>query len=346
MLKMLAILVWGMLGNPSILFANSVLEDDYLYAPQVAPSLVFNIKSQVEVTSSDLILSDIVECRGSRRVCGEIVAVLLMPAPAPGKKLTVTQSQIAEVIRSEWPDVEFQISGAKAVRVERIGRQPEINDIKLALSNAIKGAIPEDLALRIDVDRLSVPAMARHAIAEGHYEFPLLRDALEFDYAFIMQNLTGNKSLQVQFVVDAAKGIVDTFNIQASLAMSRLYLVAASAMQAGHVIEAGDLERLYLVTNNSTNQFIDDEDDLLGKVVKHPIKRGQGITLTQVSSPLLVKRGQLIALTSTRDGVSVQSKGKAMSDGTLGQFIEVRQQGSKRNLRVKVTGEQAGAVSF
>ncbi len=328
----------------SVGLSSSPAEDDYLYAPQVAPSVVFTLKNSIETAKTQVLLADVADCKGSRRICDESQAVIVQASPLAGKKASLSALQLDELIRREWPTLDFQVSGAKTVKIERASRFPDAAEVKSSLLMAVRQTLPEDLGLKVDIERINIAPSVKQGLDTGHYEFPLLRDALEVDYNFAMQNLRGQKSLQVQYITETNE--VDQFNINVTFTMSKLIVVTTDQFSANHVIEAGDLERAYLPFTQNSTSYIEDEEDLIGKNIKVAVRRGQGLTANMVVSPHLVKRGQLISLTSEKEGVVVQSKAKALDNGIFGQIIEARKQGSKANIRVKVTGTQTGEVLF
>ena len=51
-----------------------------------------------------------------------------------------------------------------------------------------------------------------------------------------------------------------------------------------------------------------------------------------------MKRNGLVSIRSVRNGIAIESTGKALADGTLGESIEVRNEGSEETFWARVTG--------
>ena len=62
----------------------------------------------------------------------------------------------------------------------------------------------------------------------------------------------------------------------------------------------------------------------------------------QLSSPVLVKRGDAVTMVARRDGIEVSMAGEAMDAGGKGAVVRIRNAGSGQVVRMRVSG--AGTV--
>ncbi len=92
----------------------------------------------------------------------------------------------------------------------------------------------------------------------------------------------------------------------------------------------------------SYGYFID-KQTLIGKASTRRLNRDLVITPNHVKDPILIKRGEQVALIAKANGFSVRMNGKAMMNGTKGQLIRVKNLSSKRVIEGRVirTGEVA-----
>lgn len=110
----------------------------------------------------------------------------------------------------------------------------------------------------------------------------------------------------------------------------------------GHVIREQDIEPVEYNLAQLNYGYFDDKSKLIGMQTKRRLSQGRVITPNQVKPPLLVKRGEQVALVSKSRLFTVRMNGKAMMDGALGDRIRVKNSSSSRIIEGKVT--QAGVV--
>jgi len=58
----------------------------------------------------------------------------------------------------------------------------------------------------------------------------------------------------------------------------------------------------------------------------------------QLSSPVVVKRGDAVTMVARRDGIEVSVAGEALDAGAAGTVIRVRNAGSGQVMRMRVAG--------
>jgi flagellar basal body P-ring formation protein FlgA len=82
--------------------------------------------------------------------------------------------------------------------------------------------------------------------------------------------------------------------------------------------------------------YFPDGGQLLNQEVKRPLRAGQVITPYDIRKPVVVNRGQSVAILATINGVQVSMQGTALEDGYRGQLIRVRNTTSKRVIEAQV----------
>lgn len=85
-------------------------------------------------------------------------------------------------------------------------------------------------------------------------------------------------------------------------------------------------------------------DDVIGMQAKRPIKAHQPLIAGYLEQPLLIKRGDAVAITAQNSSIMVKISGIALMDGHRGQQISVRNTQSKRVVEARVIA--AGQVSI
>ncbi|MEM7681715.1 MAG: flagellar basal body P-ring formation chaperone FlgA [Planctomycetota bacterium] len=83
---------------------------------------------------------------------------------------------------------------------------------------------------------------------------------------------------------------------------------------------------------------------VVGQVAGRPLREGQIVELGDVRSPAVVKRRDAVLVEARVGGLLVQSVGVAMSDGAVGEMIEVRRTDSRDTFYAEVVGPRRAKV--
>lgn len=80
-------------------------------------------------------------------------------------------------------------------------------------------------------------------------------------------------------------------------------------------------------------------DPVIGMIAKRTIKAERPITPSLLAAPRLVNRGDDVMIIASNSNVSIKMPGEALSHGTLGQQISVRNKQSRRVIKARVTSK-------
>jgi flagella basal body P-ring formation protein FlgA len=83
---------------------------------------------------------------------------------------------------------------------------------------------------------------------------------------------------------------------------------------------------------------------VIGMTAKRPLRQGAAASLRDVSTPQVIKAGDIVAVTYEDDGVALTLQGKAMSAGAVGESLMVQNTASKKIIETVVTGPGSTAV--
>jgi flagella basal body P-ring formation protein FlgA len=82
--------------------------------------------------------------------------------------------------------------------------------------------------------------------------------------------------------------------------------------------------------------------DAVGQMSRRMLRPGDILRSGQLSSPVLVKRGDAVMMVARREGIEVSMTGEALDAGGKGAVVRVRNAGSGQVVRMRVAG--AGTV--
>jgi flagella basal body P-ring formation protein FlgA len=120
--------------------------------------------------------------------------------------------------------------------------------------------------------------------------------------------------------------------VTARVNASRVVIVAARALGRGERIQASDLREDRIDASSIPRDVTRDLNRLVGLELRRAVRNGTPIRTTWVEAPTLVERGQLVRLVLVRSGLRIEGRGRAVSDGALGERIRVVNTDSRREV--------------
>jgi flagella basal body P-ring formation protein FlgA len=99
-----------------------------------------------------------------------------------------------------------------------------------------------------------------------------------------------------------------------------------------------------LLTPMESSDSIQKWDDSLNVVAKRFIPRDQALGWRMVTKPLAIKQGQMFSAAIEQSGIVVQTKIKAMENGSIGDVIRAMITTNKQIVEARITGPEKGEV--
>lgn len=329
------------------------------------------------VTNSPLVrLGDVADLTLADNQQRELLAAItVMPAPAPGTQRFVSRQTIEEllVVHGVEPwDVRF--TGSSQVTIERAseinntpegsqsnavvtrlnrhaailaGQAEEATSIKLEEARA--KLLREELNRLItaylntkcdDVGqwRVGCEVADRHLAVLNAATSPPVCSGGAAPWTgrqrFLVSFQTRNGATQIPVYADVAIA-------------SRPIVVAARPVERGAIITAADVElrNTDLTASGSLRRpAIVAVGDAIGMEVRHAIRAGEPLFLDQLRSPVVVKRGEVITVTSQAGGIRVRTTARARQDAAVGELVQVESLETRERYDVRVTGPREATI--
>lgn len=279
-------------------------------------------RSSVSIKSSLVKLSDLFLGLEAGQDCD------IGPAPAPGRRITIGQLQLAAIAAQFGVDWQSGIIPAQVV-IERLARSvtreellplvrsaleaagaPENSDISLGTYATLE--IPAEIANPPDIEQLSYDS------SSGRFTAQLLFDAPGVEPMRLLLAGTAQEMIDIP--------------------------VLAHNMSAGTVVGISDLQVKRVRKGLSNQRTLLVADDAIGLAVRHQMAAGTPVSLDELSRPVLVSRGMSVILRLDDTGLILMAKGEAIDDGALGDRIHVLNPASRAVLIGRVTGSAAVQV--
>jgi flagella basal body P-ring formation protein FlgA len=124
-------------------------------------------------------------------------------------------------------------------------------------------------------------------------------------------------------------------------------VVAIRPIGRGEVVKAADIELRSIDANSKSvgqRAVADSVGMLIGMEARQSIQAGDIVFADQAQAPIVVKRGDVITVTSQSGGIRVRTIGRAMHDAARGDLVQVEALGSREKYDARVTGPREAAV--
>jgi len=119
-------------------------------------------------------------------------------------------------------------------------------------------------------------------------------------------------------------------------------LAYARSLATGDIVQPEDL--IWVKVAAGPSDAPRDADALIGMTAKRPLRQGSTASLRDVSTPQVIKAGDIVAVTYEDAGVALTLQGKAMAAGAVGESLMVQNTASKKIIETVVTGPGSTAV--
>jgi flagella basal body P-ring formation protein FlgA len=126
----------------------------------------------------------------------------------------------------------------------------------------------------------------------------------------------------------------------------QMVVVLSRPIQRGEIITRQHLAIEKREVSNLREDFVTQMEQVENKQAARQLDTGTILSLRNVVEPKLIKRGDRVVITTTKQDFSIRMNGIAMMDGTKGQLITVKNQNSGRIINATVIEPGLVAVNY
>lgn|SRR3990167_4338596 len=123
-------------------------------------------------------------------------------------------------------------------------------------------------------------------------------------------------------------------------------VVAAAGIPAGTHLGSKDLALQEQDVSLQHRGYFQAREELIGFMTKRTISAGQIITPLQVDPARLVSKGENVAITAESSGIVIRTSGVALTDGAMGDLIQVRNAKSNKVVEGRIVAPGQIKVSL
>jgi flagella basal body P-ring formation protein FlgA len=323
-------------------FLYTLLSFILVLAPQLfadePPKLALRFREQPTSEGNLVRLGDIAEINGDQELVKQFAGIPLIPSPPPGVDYRWRKDDVLQHLRLRGIDVDqLRWLGSTETILKAPAEMVDIPATNSKMAPAFADARTTKQAKQNLTD-----AINRYISLQTPGTMPL---KVEFDLPMAHVNtLFQRKNIKAlgggnspwlgkqQFTVRIQEKdkIIDVV-VDAEISPPESYVVSVSALRKGQVLQASDLTTEVIPQNiNSTNaetnedpQYILDPQQIIGKQLRRAIGKGLPIRAIDVGDPIVVTRNQIVQIQVISGGITVETMGRAMTDGAIGDLIQV-----------------------
>jgi len=119
--------------------------------------------------------------------------------------------------------------------------------------------------------------------------------------------------------------------------LTAMVAIAAAPVVAGEALTNGQVTIERRDISNIADPITIPED-AVGQMSRRMLRPGDILRSGQLSSPVMVKRGDAVTMIARRDGIEVSTAGEALDAGARGAMVRVRNANSGQVVRMRVAG--------
>ncbi len=298
----------------------------------VCASLVFGAETQtndpLQLRSNIVVEDNQITFDDVFANAGELGDILLQTAPLPGRRVFLHPASLSRLAASNgrsWNN----ISQVRRVLVKRAGRRLQIRELSNVLQDELrKMGDDQQYELRISTGASGI-YVPRNAVAA-----PVI-EQLEINPD------TGAFMASLIPYLDAAP-----VSLRGRAWVKRDIPVLARPVANGEVIAAGDITWISARLDRLGVNPILDETDMIGKAAKRSLGANKVLRHSDLKTPDMVKKGELITIVYELPGLKLTARGKALANASQGDMVRVINLHSNRTIDVTIIGPgQAIAIS-
>lgn len=330
----------------------------------------FKLRNDPRVHRSVVVMSDVIEpVTDPLPAWSRLSRVRVGLMPVEGNTVTVERNRLARMIEAYHQTAnQIEILGPETCVVrfqsqhsERVAAAPKKYNNEIAQASyeqiaRVSSVPPPDVNTKARVDRWVRNAVQRFV--------PSLQ--LGFDYQFSLSNedykqlamMTGVDGCRLlediepspsgsEFQLELAARVIGeplTLTVAGSARPHPKAVVSKRMIGRGILLTHADVELRPVPGSKLHEGVLTRMEDVIGKETRGNIRVGTVLQGDDIGEPVLIHRGDLIDLAVMARGIKVTTTAKAVSNGSLGELIQVETTQPRERLAARVSGRGSAEI--
>jgi flagella basal body P-ring formation protein FlgA len=290
-----------------------------------AQAAELQLRPEMHTQKNMLLLSDVAEIfTGSSQEAAILSAVELMPAPAPGTRISVRMREIQDVLSVRGVNLtNVQFTGSAQVVV--IGGADPAEKFNLRRPSKVLVQQAQRIAVDAIVHHLRAKAGANDdwqvavELEDGQVA-PLVAAGDSIKVAGGAEPWTGTQSFE--FRLPTTDGTA-RLEVAAQVSLPPSVVITTHVLPKGTIVRGCDVQLKRLKPGVAPGEMFQSLEDAIGKEAVRNIPLGQTLDGNFVHPPLLVRTGEVVTVFGRNGGILVRMPARARENGGEGDLVSV-----------------------
>lgn len=290
-----------------------------------AGSVILKFRGEVEVTSNEVLLSDLVV--NTADLSEEQQQYKIMNAPSIGEKHTFTLISLAYKLQNFPSLLKMKINGPDSVTIIHKADRKKLKAIKKKVTKALQQKAPWKL-WKLDV-KFEL-ADERKLMSVGKFDRVELK-------ATGSRKMLGPVPMRATFF-DEDDNELHECSLSPKILREVSAVMMAESRPRGHNLTSSDLQVTQIWVGESNIRYLSDLKECVGKELSQRLEVGEMPQESNLLQATCAKRGDQVYVTCQTGNLTIQVTATALQNGRKGDIIQVENKISRKILRVELTG--------
>lgn len=295
----------------------------------------WTVRQKADVRAESIYLSDVADCLGAESVCAPGYGLAVGSAPRAGSSILLSKAAIAATLAAELGIDPASVQGPENVQIEAVAILPDLEVIRQQLVQNLRNLEAEQ-GYRVEIKSLNLGNSTKLRPGSYSIRFPLFADNGTHPINWAQSRLQGRNSLEVELHYSGGRN-PERLSLQLEATLWQNLWVAVRPLEKGYTLQVEDLRNEWRIFDGKSI-WQGNPEELKGKQLRRAIASGDSIRIGDLEKLLQVRRGQDLQIAIRSGELSINSRAKALSDGSIGEWIEVQLLDAKKKLSAKVVG--------
>jgi len=304
-----------------------------LFLATSSEALTIKFRHQAVVDGDDITLGAVASIAPQDQKARVLAGMVLLGAPAPGEELRIQQRDLwSRLCRLEPTLSGTNHSGADVIIIRRAGVAFGPQKVKRLLEKYLAAQQERFPTVELRLVNLQLPR-----------SFVLPKGTLRTEIRPSDPGILHSRSFNILFRVKGRP--VRNVTVRGQIEAIADVPIMVRDLPRGTLIEPSDIQlvRRDIVPLRAP---ILKPDQLIGKKARRSLRTGQPLTRNMVTSPPVIKRGEVVSISLHHGSLSLSARGIARRNGEAGDTIPVRNTNSQRDILCQVMGPGQVKVGF
>ena len=245
-------------------------------------------------------------------------------APMPGHSKNISTAElwrIAKVNGIQWAKPQVN----KRIRITREGNPVNIKALTSLLSEEVKNyGVGDDVQLSI------------FGLSNNLY-LPVNSDESDIEVSSLTISSNRNR-YRAKLLWPLGDGSYQEIECNGTIELVRLLPVLNRTLLPGEVITRSDLSWINISIKKITSNTIQSEENFIGFTPKRALVANRMLRTSDIEAIKFVKKGRQVTVTYISGPMQMNTIGKALQNGAMGDSVRILNMGSNKTIIAQVTG--------